>query len=255
MPRGGGLSWIVIGGVVMPAIILLGTMVYSLAVLAQTSRPNGKPALAVQVVGHRWWWEVRYPGTSPEQVFVTANEIHIPVGVPVRLELTTADVIHSFWIPQLAGKTDLIPGQRNVAWIEADTAGRYWGHCGEYCGLQHANMMMTVVAEPAAEFTGWLAAQRLPAAAGGQGRAVFDRSACAVCHTVRGTDAAGILGPDLTHVASRATIAAGALANSQGNLVGWIANPQGIKPGVLMPAVPLSPGDLQAVVSYLRELE
>ena len=154
MPRGGGLSWIVIGGVVMPAIILLGTMVYSLAVLAQTSRPNGKPALAVQVVGHRWWWEVRYPGTSPEQVFVTANEIHIPVGVPVRLELTTADVIHSFWIPQLAGKTDLIPGQRNVAWIEADTAGRYWGHCGEYCGLQHANMMMTVVAEPAAEFTG-----------------------------------------------------------------------------------------------------
>jgi cytochrome c oxidase subunit II len=259
MSSAGGLSWIVIGGIVIPAVILLGTMIYSLRVLAATQRPKAKPAVAVQVIGHRWWWEVRYPGTRPQETFTTANEIHIPVGVPVQLELTTADVIHSFWIPQLAGKTDLIPGQRNVAWIEADTAGRYWGHCGEYCGLQHANMMMAVVAEAPAQFSAWLERQRRPAPAPSApvalaGRDVFTRKACAMCHTVRGTEASGVLGPDLTHLASRGTIAAGALTNSHGNLAGWVANPQALKPGVLMPPVPLSPDELHALVGYLRDL-
>jgi len=256
---GGGIRWIVVGGIVVPAVILLGVLVYATTTYAEVVQPALKPAVTVQVVGHRWWWEVRYAGATPSQTFVTANELHIPVGQPVRLELATADVIHSFWIPQLAGKTDLIPGQRNVAWIEADRPGRYWGHCGEYCGLQHANMMMAVVAESPAEFTRWAEGQRgpaqVPAAAPAQaGEAVFTKSACALCHTVRGTEAGGGLGPDLTHLASRATIAAGVLPNRRGHLAGWVANPQGIKPGVLMPSVPLSSADLNALLAYLESL-
>jgi cytochrome c oxidase subunit 2 len=259
MSSSGGLGWILIGGIAVPSVILLGVTIYSVRVLAATARPHAEPALTVQVIGHRWWWEVHYPGTSPGEAFVTANEIHIPVGRPVRLELTTADVIHSFWIPQLAGKTDLIPGQRNVAWIEADAPGRYWGHCGEYCGLQHANMMMSVVAEPGAAFTRWMEAQRRPAptptsTAGVAGREVFTRSACGLCHTIRGTKAAGVLGPDLTHLASRGSLAGGTLTNSLGNLAGWIADPQDLKPGVLMPAVPLTRDELHALVGYLRGL-
>jgi len=256
----GGLSWIYIGGIAVPALILIGVTIYSLAVLGRVSSPPEKAALTVQVIGHTWWWEVHYPGTAPGDLVTVANEIHIPVGRPVRLELSTADVIHSFWFPQLAGKTDLIPGQRNVAWIEARTAGTYWGHCAEYCGQQHANMMMSVVADPPAQFARWLETQRRPAAEPSAaetlaGRAVFTRSACAMCHTIRGTEAGGALGPDLTHVGSRRTIAAGALTNTFGNLAGWIGNPQALKPGVSMPAVPLRPEQLRAVVSYLHSLQ
>jgi len=258
--EGGGLRWIVIGAIVVPSVILLGTTIYSTVVLARVARPPAPPSIVVQVIGHRWWWEVRYPGASPAEAFATANEIHIPVHQPVRLELSTADVIHSFWIPQLAGKMDLIPGQTNVTWIEADTAGAYRGQCAEYCGLQHAGMRMAVVADPPAGFTRWREAQRQGAAAPAPGLAasgeqVFQRSACAVCHTVRGTAAGGVVGPDLTHVASRATLAAGVLPNTHGNLAGWVANPQGIKPGVIMPAVPLRPEDLHAVVAYLQALK
>lgn len=260
MRTGGGLSWIMIGGIAVPGLILLGVLFFAMSTLAADTAPASKPAVTVQVIGHRWWWEVRYPGSSPGDLFVTANEIHIPTGQPVRLELTTADVIHSFWIPQLAGKMDLIPGQRNVTWIEADSAGTYWGHCGEYCGMQHANMMMSLTAEPPDRFTRWLAAQRAPAAepddqASIAGLQVFERSACALCHTIRGTGAGGAIGPDLTHVGSRQTIAAGTIPNRRGYLAGWIANPQGIKPGVAMPAVPLSPGELNAVVTYLQSLK
>jgi cytochrome c oxidase subunit 2 len=255
---GGGLRWIVIGGVIVPAVILLAMFSYSMTVLAQVSRPATRPPVTVEVIGHRWWWEVRYPGSAPTDVFSTANEIHIPLHQPVRLVVSTADVIHSFWIPQLAGKTDLIPGQRNVMWLEADTAGSYWGHCGEYCGLQHANMMMTVVAQPAAEYARWAAQQRQPAAvpapgSAAEGQQVFQRS-CALCHSIRGTPAGGAIGPDLTHVASRAMIGAGLLPNTQGNLAGWIANPRSLKPGVVMPRVPLEPRELHAVVSYLQSL-
>jgi cytochrome c oxidase subunit 2 len=259
MRQGGGLRWLVIGGVVVPSVILLGSMVYSLRVLAAVAQPAPEPSMTIKVIGHRWWWEVRYPGKSASDAFVTANEIHIPVHVPVRLELATADVIHSFWIPQLAGKMDLIPGQTNVMWLEADSAGSSWGHCGEYCGLQHTNMMMSVVAQSPADYARWAEGQRQPAAAphddlATAGAQVFGASACALCHTVRGTEAGGALGPDLTHVGSRATLAAGVLPNTTGHLTGWIANPQGIKPGVVMPAVPLAPGDLHAVVAYLQSL-
>ena len=256
---GSGVRWIVLGGVVVPALILLAVLVYSTATFAAVAQPPARQALTIQVVGHRWWWEVRYPGAQPSEQFTTANELHVPVGRPVRLELATADVIHSFWIPELAGKTDLIPGQRNVAWIEADRPGRYWGHCGEYCGLQHANMMLTVVADPPAHFARWAEGQRQPAAEPAAapaevGRAVFTRSACSLCHAVRGTEAGGALGPDLTHLASRGTIAAGLLPNRRGHLAGWVANPQALKPGVLMPAVPLSSTDLNALLAYLESL-
>jgi len=256
----GGLSWIYIGGIAVPALILIGVTVYSLGVLRAVAMPPSPPAMTVQVIGHTWWWEVHYPGQAPGDLVTVANELHIPVGQPVRLELSTADVIHSFWFPQLAGKTDLIPGQRNVAWIEARTAGTYWGHCAEYCGQQHTNMMMSVVADPPAQFARWLEGQRRPAAeptaaATDSGRAVFIRSACAACHTIRGTGAGGALGPDLTHVGSRRTIAAGTLPNNVGNLAGWIGNPQALKPGVIMPAVPLRPAELHAVVSYLHSLQ
>jgi len=257
---GTGLRWVIMGGIVAPTIILAVVLVLAMKTLAQDTAPRTTPTVAIQVIGHRWWWEIRYPGHSLSDRFVTANELHIPAGQPVRLELTTADVIHSFWIPQLAGKTDLIPGQQNVTWIEADSAGTYAGRCGEYCGLQHANMMLSVTADPPDEFTRWLQAQRAAAAeptdsAAASGRAVFVGSACALCHTIRGTNAAGALGPDLTHIASRRTIGAGVLTNTRGNLAGWVANPQGIKPGATMPVVPLAPGELHALVSYLQSLK
>ena len=189
---------------------------------------------------------------------MTANEVHIPLGKPVRLELTSDDVIHSFWIPQLAGKTDVIPGQRNIAWIEADAPGIYRGACTEYCGQQHANMASFVVAQSPTEFAQWLdhqrTAARLPDSAAAAGLAVFESAACASCHTIRGTSAAGRIGPDLTHLESRATIAAGMLENTRGNLAGWITNPQTIKPGNVMPAVPLRSRDLQSLLAYLGTL-
>jgi cytochrome c oxidase subunit 2 len=189
----------------------------------------------------------------------TANEIHIPVGRPVRFEVVAGDVIHSFWIPELAGKTDLIPGQRNVMWLEADHPGVYRGQCAEYCGMQHSKMAMSVVADPPAAFGAWLARQRLPAASPSDpdmvaGEAVFTTSACALCHTIRGTPARGRVGPDLTHLASRRMIAAGTLPNTRGYLAGWIANPQALKPGNVMPAVPLRPTELQVLITYLQSL-
>jgi cytochrome c oxidase subunit II len=256
---GDGLRWILVGGIAVPAVILVVMFFLAMSSLNADRAPAGRPALTIQIVGHRWWWEIRYPGGSPAELFVTANELHIPTGRPIRLELATADVIHSFWIPQLAGKTDLIPGQRNVSWIEADSTGSYWGHCAEYCGLQHTNMMLSVIAERPDQFTRWLEQQRRPAESPLQhqaaaGRGVFLQSACALCHTIRGTTAGGAVGPDLTHLATRHTIAAGTLPNNPGNLAGWVANPQGIKPGVLMPAVPLLPRDLHALLSYLQSL-
>jgi cytochrome c oxidase subunit 2 len=256
----GGIRWIVVGGIIVPGVILLGVLVLAIRTLAATVSPPSEPALTVEVTGHRWWWEVRYPGSSPDAAFVTANEIHIPTGRPVRLELVSADVIHSFWVPQLAGKTDLIPGQRNVTWIQADSAGAYWGQCGEYCGQEHAKMGLQLVAESAADFDRWAARQRQPAAEPSEqiavaGRDAFGRSACSLCHAIRGTSAGGGVGPDLTHLATRRTIAAGVLPNDRGNLTGWIASPQGFKPGVIMPAVPLTSRDLEAIVAYLETLE
>jgi len=257
---GGGLRWIVIGGLIVPAVILAGVFVFTVVTQAAVASPASPPAVTVQVTGHQWWWEVHYLDRSPSRLVVTANEIHIPVGQPVRFELTTGDVIHSFWIPELAGKTDLVPGQQNVMWLEADSAGVYRGQCAEYCGTQHAKMAMAIIAEPPGKFSQWLDHQRQPAAAPSDsdvaaGARVFASSACALCHTIRGTLAGGRVGPDLTHLAGRRTIAAGMLPNTRGNLAGWIANPQAIKPGNRMPVVPLRPTELLAVVTFLQSLE
>lgn len=255
---GSGMRWVIVGGMIVPAIILVLTFAFTIATEDATAAPPTDPAVTVEVIGHRWWWEVKYP-SDPSHSIVTANEIHIPVGQPVRLELTSADVIHSFWIPLLAGKTDVIPGQRNVAWIQADTAGVYRGQCTEYCGLQHANMAAFVVAEPPTQFAQWLEAQSKSADApkdpdAAAGLAVFQKSACSTCHAIRGSEALGQVGPDLTHVAGRMTLAAGALENTRGNLAGWIGNSQAIKPGNDMPVMTLSPADLEALVSYLETL-
>jgi cytochrome c oxidase subunit II len=257
---GTGLRWVVVGGMIVPAVILVLTFAFTIATENATAAPPRAAGMSVEMIGHRWWWEVKYNGSEPPQSFVTANEIHIPVGVPVRLELTSVDVIHSFWIPQLAGKTDVIPGQRNIAWIQADKPGIYRGACTEYCGLQHTNMAAFVVAESAEQFAEWARTQRHAAQTPTDGDAtrgltLFQTSSCATCHAIRGSTAAGRVGPDLTHLTSRMTLAAGALENTRGNLAGWIANPQTIKPGNDMPTVALGGADLQALVAYLETLK
>jgi len=257
--EGEGLRWIVIGGVVVPSLVLVVVLVLTVTTQAAIATPVGAD-LTVRVTGRQWWWEVRYLDRSPSLIATTANEIHIPVGRPVRLEVVSGDVIHSFWIPELAGKTDLIPGQENVMWIEADRPGVYHGQCAEYCGLQHAKMAMEVVAEPPEAFSRWLERQRAPAAAPAgadavAGARVFATTACALCHTVHGTMAGGRLGPDLTHLAGRRTIAAGTVPNTRGSLLGWIENPQAFKPGTLMPAVPLDARQLHDLTAYLQSLQ
>lgn len=254
----GGASWITVG-TALTAVTLFGVTIWVLLVLSAVAAPAGKAALTIEVAGRQWWWEVRYQGSDPTKTLVTANEIHIPVGEPVHVRLVGGDVIHSFWVPKLGGKTDMIPGQVNYTWLQADKPGVYRGQCGEFCGAQHAHMALYVVAQPRAEFDAWMRAQlaNAPAPAGGlalQGRQVFMQR-CSVCHAVRGTEAGGNLGPDLSHLMSRATIAAGTLPNNLGNLEGWIANAQGIKPGSRMPPQPLSPEELHAVSAYLQTLE
>ena len=197
---------IVAGGIALPGLVLFALLAY--ASIAVPRHEALAPALRVDVVGRQWWWEVAYLDESGARDFVTANEIRIPAGRPVELRLTSADVIHSFWVPSLAGKLDMIPGRTNILRISADAPGIYRGQCAEYCGGPHALMGLHVVAEPAERFEAWRVAQRAPAAAGaGQGRALFE-STCGGCHTVRGTAAAGRLGPDLTHVASRSSTSA-----------------------------------------------
>lgn len=248
-------AWLLVGGAAVPALILAGVFVVTLATQRATAS-QGKPPVTVEVVGHQWWWEIRYPHDSVR----TADEIHIPVGVPVQVILRSSDVLHSFWVPNLAGKTDLITGTDNATWIQANRAGVWRGQCAEYCGMQHAHMAFSVVAQPEGEYRRWLASERAAArppsdSAGLQGEQVFLAQPCRYCHMVRGTQAAGLVGPDLTHVASRLTLAGGALPNTRGNLAGWIENPHGIKPGVKMPAVPLTGPELQAVVAYLETLK
>ena len=247
--------WIVGGGVVMPVMAL--TVTYLVALFTQRAIPSEVPgALEIDVIGRQWWWEVRYPQYS----VVTANEIHIPAGAPVNIRLTTADVIHSFWVPELHGKLDLIPGSTNTLVLQADTPGEYRGQCAEFCGVQHAKMALLVIADEPAEFEAWLAGQQLPAAAPSEaaalaGQQVFLNSTCSYCHTIRGTQAGGEVGPDLTHLASRRTLAANTVLNTRGPLAGWVLDPQGIKPGNHMPASDLSPEDLQALLAYLESLQ
>lgn len=254
LPPWGRTGFIVAGGVILPILVLTPLYVYSLIASARLHTPAG--AMTVRVVGHMWWWEIRYPNDG----IVTANEIHIPAGKPVRLELASADVIHSFWVPRLNGKRDLIPGIENVFWIQADEPGIYRGQCGEYCGTQHANMAFEVVALSPAEFEAWVVARKTNRRETGtsltpRGWQVFVTAGCVQCHSIQGTRAAGNAGPDLTHVGSRRMIGGALLPNTRGNLAGWIADPQAIKPGIKMPRTYLEADDLQALVAYLESLK
>jgi len=240
--------------------VLLALLVASIAAGGALAELEDEPdAIHVRITGRQWWWQIDYEPTDPTRTASTANELHIPVGRPVHLELTSGDVIHSFWIPSLHGKRDLIPGRVNRTWIRADEPGTFAGQCAEFCGLEHARMMLTVIAEPPAAFDAWLAHQREPAAepageAERRGRRVFLGGPCVLCHAIAGTPAGGRLGPDLTHLAGRSTLAASPLPNGVGQLAGWIADPQALKPGARMPATTLPPEDLLALVAYLRGL-
>lgn len=247
---------VMVFGVIIPALVFSATFALSVSGLAVNDKPSSPERLTIDVTGHQWWWEVEYDGTEA----VTANEIHIPVRTPVRLRLQTADVIHSFWVPQLMPKVDLLPERVNQTWLSADKPGTYRGQCAEYCGLQHAHMAFEVVAQPKAEFRQWLADQAADARAPStpeerRGREIVTTSTCSTCHTVRGTEADGDVGPDLTHVGSRDRLASGAIPNDVGHMSGWVANSQTVKPGNKMPPQPLPPDDLRAVVSYLQSLK
>jgi cytochrome c oxidase subunit II len=240
--------------------ILFAFLIFDVAVGRSITTNPGKQALQIRVTGHQWWWEVQYRDSLPQNWVTTANEIHIPVGRPVAFELRATDVIHSFWPPNLSPKKDQIPGDVNSLWFQADSAGVYRGQCAEFCGHQHAKMAFLVVAEPAAEFAGWLARQRDTALTPADplarhGKDVFLASPCVMCHTISGTPAGSRIGPDLTHIASRRTLAAGTLPNTRANLTGWIVDPQVIKPGVKMPPNQLSGPDLVALVAYLETLK
>ncbi|HUK63799.1 MAG TPA: c-type cytochrome, partial [Dongiaceae bacterium] len=221
-------------------------------------RPAAPGSLELTVVGHQWWWEIRYPKLG----IVTANELHVPVTdpaapAPTFITLESVDVIHSFWVPQLSGKMDVIPNKTNRVWIEPLAAGTYVGQCAEYCGLEHALMLLTVVVEPREQFERWVADQQAAARdepAGRRGRELFASLACINCHTVRGTPANGLFGPDLTHLMSRRTIGAGAAANTPKDLRAWVDDPSALKPGALMPAMKLSADEVDQLTAYLVTL-
>jgi cytochrome c oxidase subunit 2 len=242
------------------AILLVFLVVSYLTGRAYAVTPEGGRPLQITVVGHQWWWEVVYTDSVNSRSLGTANEIHVPVGRTVILKMTSHDVIHSFWVPNLAGKKDLIPGYSTTTWIRADRPGIYRGQCAEFCGYQHALMGLLVVAEPPAQFARWYEGQLADAmpptdTVASTGKNVFmGGHGCVLCHTVRGTDAGGRVGPDLTHLASRRTLAAATIPNTRGWLGGWVMDPQGIKPGAKMPPNDMRPDELQALLTYLQTL-
>ncbi len=262
----------VVAGAIGLTVVTLFVLLFASISTGRAVASLGAPgAIRIQVTGHQWWWEVKYeapPGSPPlperlpetsDRIVTTANEIHIPAGRPVRLLLTSADVIHSFWVPSLHGKRDLIPGHPSALWIEADRPGVYRGFCAEFCGHQHAHMGLLVIADSPERYAAWYAAQlqvpEIPAdPLRKRGRQVVESAPCALCHTIEGTEASGSLGPDLTHFGSRRTIAAATLPNTPGHLDRWITDPQTIKPGNQMPGNPLSADDRRAVLAYLESL-
>lgn len=249
------LSWTVIPVLIVVMLFLATTRVI------YTTEHARKPAdaLDVTVIGHQFWWEYRYPKLG----LVTANELHVPISsanhpLPTYLTMSSADTDHSFWVPRLAGKTDVIPNKVNTMWIDPETEGLYLGQCAQYCGVQHAKMLIRVYADTPKKFAAWVAHQQQPAVEDpsvAAGRSVFMHNACISCHTIRGTVATGRFGPDLTHVASRDTIASGSVPNTPGNLRRFIDNPANFKPGVLMPPMHLNSHDLDAVTAYLTTLK
>ena len=249
----------VVGSVGATVVILFAFLMVSFTTgRALATMPSSTP-IDVEVRGSQWWWEFTYADTNPSRRLSVPNELHLPVGRPVRLKLMSRDVIHSFWVPNLHGKKDMIPGHTNTTWFQAVTPGVYRGECAEFCGHQHAKMAFVVVAESPAEFAAWYERELQPAAQPAdslraRGLEVFQAATCAMCHTIRGTPTGGTMGPDLTHVGSRRTIAAGTLPNTRGNLAGWIVDPQAIKPGSHMPPNGLRPEELHALLSYLEGL-
>ena len=252
------LSWTVI-----PVLIVVMLFLTTARVIIGTQAiPKPKDALNVTVIGHQFWWEYRYPGLG----VVTANELHIPVSNaahsnPTYLNMSSADVAHSFWVPRLAGKTDVIPNRVNTMWMDPEQPGLYLGQCAQYCGMQHAKMLIRVYAQSPAEFAAWVSQQKQPGlqdfadnSAASEGQAVFMHNACINCHAISGTVATGRFGPDLTHLASRDTIGSGAIQNTPENLRKWIDDPNSLKPGCLMPAMHLNDRDLDAITAYLTQL-
>jgi cytochrome c oxidase subunit 2 len=258
-PQVFGSNQIELAWTIIPILIVVVLFLSSARVIAGTQRADlGENALQVEVVGHQFWWEYRYPGLG----VVTANELHVPVSDPARptptqLHLYSADANHSFWIPRLAGKTDLIPNHPNTMWIDPSEPGLYLGQCAQYCGTQHAKMLLRVYVDTPEDFQRWVESQKRPAPeaqAVARGREVFQRTACINCHSVTGTTANGRFGPDLTHLMSRETLAAGIVPNTRANLRRWIENPDVFKPGSLMPGMGLTEADLDAVTDYLLTL-
>lgn len=252
---------IVGGGIVFPVVVLSALLAWSVARSARLAEPAPPGAMIVGITGHMWWWEVRYRDPASGHEVTLANELRLPVGRDVLIGLTSADVIHSVWVPALAGKVDTVPGRVNQLALRATEAGVFLGPCAEYCGQQHARMTLVVVAQPAAEFERWLAAQAEPAAQPvteqqARGRDAFVARRCVSCHTVRGLAEGGSLGPDLTHVGSRLHLGAGTLRNGRDALRAWIADVQHIKPGARMPSFDaLDDAALHALAAYLEHLQ
>lgn len=244
----------------LTVVVLIALTIGSFFAGKSIASLSGSETVTVRVTGHQWWWEIRYPKTDSSQAILTANEIHVPVGESVKVKLDSLDVIHSFWVPSLAGKRDLIPGRPSELTLTADKPGIYRGQCAEFCGYQHAHMAITVVAESREAFDAWRSRQDANAVTPAsdeerRGQAAFLGTGCALCHAIRGTPATGTVGPDLTHVAGRRSLAADALAMTPGALAAWIADPQSVKPGAKMPRIALSADDLNAIVTYLGSLE
>ncbi len=254
----GGRRTVVAGGIVFPSIVLGALLVHSLFDVPRLLAASTRPDVVIEVVGEQWWWRVRYLDAEGRPSFATANELRVPVGGIVELRLDSGDVLHSFWVPSLAGKMDMVPGRTNRMVLVADEPGTFRGQCAEFCGGPHAKMALYVVAEPLQAFERWREKQRANApklSSGTPGESLFLRN-CAVCHTVRGTDAAGSLGPDLTHVASRVSIGAGILRSDVASIERWIVGNQQIKPGNLMPEFrAFAPHELRALAEYLASLD
>jgi cytochrome c oxidase subunit II len=250
-----GHTFLELAWTIVPALVLLVIAIPTIQIIFRTQSQAAPPGgLAVQVRGWQWWWEFRYPDLD----VVTANELHLPVGRTIVIHLEGPDVIHSFWVPHLGGKRDVVPGRHNRIVLTPDRPGEHWGQCAEFCGASHANMGMRVIVQPAAEFDAWVARQKAapaePSGLAAEGKAIFAKSACVGCHTIDGVSA-GMLGPNLTHFGGRTMLAAGMWPNTPDNVAAWVREPQRLKPGAKMPELGLTDAQANAVAAYLTGLK